>query len=68
MAFANAEGIPFVDLPAVMDHKADSGYLWWDFAHLSDAGAAIVADAVAPALQELIQPRLQALEGNRGKR
>lgn len=52
--FALEEGIPFFDLPAVMHREADSGFLWWDFVHLSDAGAALVARSLAPAVQSIL--------------
>lgn len=53
--FASAEDIPYLDLPAVMEREADSGYLWWDCVHLSDAGAAVVARAVSPALKTILE-------------
>ncbi|HEY8278122.1 MAG TPA: SGNH/GDSL hydrolase family protein [Bdellovibrionota bacterium] len=53
--FAQAEGIPYVDLQAEFDQAADSGFLWWDFVHLSDAGAEIAARAISPALFTLLR-------------
>jgi lysophospholipase L1-like esterase len=52
--FATEKSIPFVDLPEVMERAADSGFLWWDFVHLSDGGAAVAAQAMVPALQTLL--------------
>jgi len=55
--FAWANNISMVDLPAILEQAADSGYLWWDFVHLSDAGASIAARALAPPLQLLIEQK-----------
>lgn len=57
-AFAAAEKLPLVDLQPALDREADSGYLWWDFVHLSDAGAAIVAaELLEPVKRLLSAPR-----------
>jgi lysophospholipase L1-like esterase len=66
--FAREKNIPFVDLPALMEKMADSGYLWWDFVHLSDGGAAVVAEAMAPALQALLQESVLQEPRKRGKK
>lgn len=55
VAYAEAHGISFVSLPQVFEQRADDGFLWWDFVHLSDSGAAIAADAMAAPVQELLK-------------
>ena len=53
-AFAAAEKIPLLDLQPVLDRETDSGYLWWDFVHLSDAGAAVVAAELREPVKRLL--------------
>lgn len=52
--FAAEKGIALIDLPIVFEQRADDGFFWWDFVHLSDGGAAVAAEALAPGLGEFI--------------
>jgi lysophospholipase L1-like esterase len=50
LALAEKEAVPAAALQPVFDARADEGYFWWDFVHLTDAGAEMEARALGPAL------------------
>jgi hypothetical protein len=51
---AHISGADVVDIQSIFDRNADAGFLWWNFANLSDVGARIEADALsAPLAKEI---------------
>lgn len=53
---AASEGIPFVDLHGILAQRYDSGFLWWDFVHLTPFGQRLFAEELLPALQSRLVP------------
>lgn len=59
-AVGNAYGVPVIDVHGYLAGKQDSGFLWWDFVHLTSFGQRLVAEKLAadlPALLPLREPR-----------
>jgi lysophospholipase L1-like esterase len=53
-AVAQAADVPVVDLHGCLETRADSGFLWWDFVHLTDFGQKLAADCLFDDVRRLI--------------
>ena len=40
-------GVPFLDMHSTLKGKFHTGFLWWDFVHLTDYGQSLVGDRLA---------------------
>ncbi len=52
-ALAEREGVPLVDLHALLKARGDAGFLWWDPVHPTSFGHRLIAEALAPAVAAL---------------
>lgn len=54
-AVAAAEGVPLLDLHQHLVDQHHTGWLWWDFVHLTDHGQAVAARFLASELEPLLR-------------
>ena len=62
---ARLQGVPHISLQNFLDERADDGFLWWDFVHLSDKGAELVAGAMFQPVHLWLQSKPGGDEKNR---
>lgn len=53
-AVAQAHGVPVIDLQGYLAAKNTSGFLWWDFVHLTTFGQRLVAEKLHADLPSLL--------------
>lgn len=56
-AVAQTAEVPVVDLHGCLEQQADTGFLWWDFVHLTDFGQKQASDCLYPEVKRLISMR-----------
>lgn len=57
VAVARRAEIAFAEPQAALSAHVDDGFLWWDFVHLTEAGAQIVADSLEGPLAKALRRR-----------
>jgi len=57
-------GVPVFDTYACVDEHADSGFLWWDLAHPTSYGHALIAECLAPPVEEALRGLPQYARGD----
>jgi len=50
-------GVPVVDMQQVLAAKNNTGFLWWDFVHLTSYGQRLFADHLSAVLPDLLHLR-----------
>ncbi len=51
---AGSWGVPIAEPQAAIPPDHQVGFLWWDFVHMTDHGQELLAQAIYPALEQLI--------------
>jgi lysophospholipase L1-like esterase len=64
-AIGATRGIPVIDLQQYLRERNGTGFLWWDFVHLTDYGQRLVAEKLAVELPGLLEPERRARPSHR---
>ena len=54
-AEAMKANVPCIDMQSYMDNSANTGFLWWDYVHMTDYGYHLFSDRLCPEIIKILE-------------